>query len=78
MGTFISRIILAHRTSLESAGLLHRPGTVQIPPAIARMRTSPRKAMAALREQATRPSIQASPFNTLFEVTLPAIEVALI
>ena len=71
--TFVRQIITRHRTQLEGAGLLHRPGTVQLPPRLATMRTSPRKAMAALR---ARPlvSIHASPFQALFEVTLPKIE----
>ena len=76
--TFVSKIITKHRTQLEGAGLLNRPGAAQLSPRLAAMRTSPRKALGALREQATRPSIQASPMQILFDHTLPAIEVTLI
>ena len=75
--TFIRQIITRHRTQLEGAGLLHRPGVAKLSPGVAAMRPSPRKAKAALRE---RPpvSIQPSPFQTLFEISLPAIESTLI
>ena len=71
--TFVSRIITRHRTQLEGAGLLHRTGASQISPNVARMRTSPRKAIAALRERPLL-RITASPFHVLFEQTLPKIE----
>jgi len=75
----IKNIISSHRASLESAGLLKKAEAGKVPAQIKGLRPSLGKVNAALTGNPERFAVvQPSPFSTLFDIILPALEPQLV
>jgi Leucine-rich repeat (LRR) protein len=75
----IKGIIETHRARLEASGLLRRQAPFVLSPRIAAMRPSLTKVQAAVAEGCLRiNAVQPSPMSTLFDITLPKLELVLL